>query len=103
MNIDLPLIVVRGDEPLWLDLRHGAHLLCSTTLGFGASDVYVTGVQAQVMFVKPDEDAAPGTFVKLVTILPWQEVEQIAAYVRGDGSDVQRQALADGILEGRRA
>lgn len=37
------------------------------------------------------------------TFAPWNTVVQIAEYVRGDGTDPMRQALADGILEGRRA
>ena len=32
--------------------------------------------------------------------VPWPDVERIAAFVRGDGTDAQRQALADGILSG---
>ena len=34
-------------------------------------------------------------------VLTWQTIEAIAAFVQGDGTDVQRQALADGILAGR--
>lgn len=37
-----------------------------------------------------------------VHMVPWSDVEQIAAWVRGAGDDPQRVALADGILEGRR-
>lgn len=35
-----------------------------------------------------------------IQIRPWSCVEEIAAYVAGDGTDPQRLALADGIRQG---
>jgi hypothetical protein len=33
--------------------------------------------------------------------IPWRTLEEIAAYVEGDGTDAQRMALADGIRTSR--
>jgi len=45
-------------------------------------------------------DGDPNRAMHLTAMMPWKDVEQIAAYVAGDGRDSQRVALSDGILRG---
>ena len=75
----------------------GVELLRRTiTVADGSS---VVGIQASVTFTQPDE-AWPYDAAR--ELVPFRDLEEIAAWVRGDGTDAQRSALADGILEGRR-
>ncbi len=45
-------------------------------------------------------DGNPSRAMHMTEMMPWRDVEEIAAFVQGDGKDAQRVALADAILCG---
>lgn len=62
----------------------------------------IISIDANLVYRHDESIAAMPWAVRSLKIMPWHDIEEIAAYVAGDGSDAARVALADGIREGRR-
>jgi len=87
----LPPVV---DEPMRLTLTYRNTGLASQDVIVPPGGVPVFSVQVAVVTHDRNLIAAE--------LKPWQSIEDIAAWVQGDGTDALRAALADGIREGRR-
>jgi hypothetical protein len=90
MSIDAALPLV--DEPMVLVLQRNGVVLAQ-------SMVYVPGpVAIRAVNVVVTYDHHDGPAQAVATLHP--TIEDIAAYVAGDGADAQRVAIADGIRRG---
>jgi len=86
---------MNDDWTIWL--LHKETPMFKTSVGHLPDDAQLAHVDVQVSYTAAEH--FPVTFHR--RLLPWRDVEEIAVFIRGDGSDAQRQALADAILEGR--
>lgn len=94
--LELPPLVLDG-EPLLLTLNIRDRVLAMVKLLPGPIS-FVHSVQALVI----GETRSGDVMLNQVTLVPWQSIDDIAAWVQGDGTDPQRLALADGIRRGQR-
>jgi hypothetical protein len=102
-------LVVRGDTPLILSVSRAPDSvpIMRSSLNFGPVHAYIHGVSAQIDYshhprvIDGSEEQS-----RSVTMLPWNDVEEIAAMVRkiavGTPDDGVCQMIADAILDGRR-
>lgn len=92
-------LVVRDDEMLDLEMRfRGARAVLLRASFRGPMCIDNLRVDSLGSGPGPNQIGVNNPF----EIVAWRTIEEITAWVAGDGTDAQRVALADGILAGRR-
>jgi hypothetical protein len=98
-------ITIRGDQPLVVSISRldASTPLIRQSIGLGPLTAYVQRVGVNVIYSQyANGEPRMSSMERQFQIIPFHDLEQIAAMVRNLSSDSLCQVIADAILDGRK-